>query len=99
MGKCLPKINVLPFAFVSDNIYFLECLDYGVNMDVDGERAGVHHNFALIYYFLGVNGIRGRTFAPPHLPHIFGTLGVNLTHLLHLAPHFLLLISEVAALV
>jgi hypothetical protein len=23
----------------------------------------------------------GKTFAPPHLPHMFGTLGVNLPHL------------------
>jgi hypothetical protein len=25
----------------------------------------------------------GKTFAPPHLPHMFGTLGVNLPHLPH----------------
>jgi hypothetical protein len=28
----------------------------------------------------------GKTFAPPHLPHMFGTLGVNLPHLPYLPP-------------
>jgi hypothetical protein len=29
-------------------------------VDVDGRgRAGAHHNFAPIFYLLGVNGIRG----------------------------------------
>jgi hypothetical protein len=29
----------------------------------------------------------GKTFAPPHLPHMFGTLGVNLPHFPHLPHH------------
>jgi hypothetical protein len=29
----------------------------------------------------------GKTFAPPHLPHMFGTLGVNLPYLPHLPYH------------
>jgi hypothetical protein len=39
-----------------------------------GEGVKIHHNFAPICSFLGVNGIRGAKY----LPHIFGTLGVNM---------------------
>jgi hypothetical protein len=50
-----------------------------VDVDVDeGERAGVHHNFAPICYFLGVNGIRGAKHLPHHIHPMFGTLEVNL---------------------
>jgi hypothetical protein len=40
-------------------------------------RERVHNNFAPIFYFLRVCGIR----EGKHLPHMFGTLGVNLSHL------------------
>jgi hypothetical protein len=38
-----------------------------VNVDVDERESGTHHKFALIYYLLGVNGIRGAK----HLPTTF----------------------------
>jgi hypothetical protein len=45
------KVNVLLFfSFASNNIYSL-------GVWIEGR---VHHNFAPIYYFPGVNGIRGQ---------------------------------------
>jgi hypothetical protein len=44
-----------------------------------GERAQVHHNVALICYFLEVNGIRGQNICPttfvPHVRHLRGKFG------------------------
>jgi hypothetical protein len=51
-------------------------------MDVDGrEIVGAHHNFTPIYYFLGVNGIRGAKNLPHYISHMFDTLRVNLSYL------------------
>jgi hypothetical protein len=36
-----------------------------------GERAGVHHNFALICYLSGVNGIMGAKYLPQHICHTY----------------------------
>lgn len=56
------------FAF--NNICSLWCLDWGVNIDVDGrERVGIHHDFTL-YYLL--NGIRGAKRLPTiFAPHVW----------------------------
>jgi hypothetical protein len=81
-----PKANVLPLPFASNNIYSLGCLDWGVNVDVDRrERVGVHHNFVLICYFLGVNRIRGQNICPTsfasHVWHRRGNIRLNLSYL------------------
>jgi hypothetical protein len=48
----------------------------------------IYRKFAPIWHFWEANEIRwGYIFAPPHLPHMFGTIGVNLPHLSHLPLH------------
>jgi hypothetical protein len=67
------KKNDMSLLFAPTNICPLRCLDGGVNVDVDERKSGTHYKFVPICYLLGANGIRGA----PHLPHMFGTLGVN----------------------
>jgi hypothetical protein len=73
-----PKENDLPLSFAPTNICPLGCLDGVVNVDVD-EREGERNPPQICSNLLplGKWNWRVKTFAPPHLPHMFGTLEVN----------------------
>jgi hypothetical protein len=75
------KASVLPLPFVSNNICSLVRGKCGCRC----ERVGVHHNFSLICYLLGVNGIRGQNIYPttfaPHVWYLRGKIRVNLLYL------------------
>jgi hypothetical protein len=52
----------------------------------EGER-GPPKICSNLLHFRGKWNYGGKTFAPPHLPHMFGTLGVNLPYLPYLPHH------------